>query len=151
MTEVDRVRDQLTRAFESGAWHGPAVREVLQGVTAEAAARRPIGAAHTIWELVLHMSAWKDVVTRRLGGEPGQEVPPEVDFPAQGAGEAAWKAALDRLAASQAALIGALAGVQDDQLDQLPAPKTSTRYILLHGVAQHDIYHAGQIVVLKKA
>lgn len=152
MSEMDRIREQMKRAFEGGAWHGPAVREALEGVDATIAARRPIGAAHSIWEIVLHMAAWKEVVTRRLGGDPMKDVPPEVDFPPPaGSGEAGWVAALDRLVATHAALLCAAVEVRDDQLDQPPAPGASSRYVLLHGVAQHDIYHAGQIAVLKKA
>jgi hypothetical protein len=63
-----RIADQLKRAFEGDAWHGPAVLEVLQGVTARAAASKPIPGAHSIWELVLHIAAWDGVIRRRMEG-----------------------------------------------------------------------------------
>ena len=152
MAEVDRIRDQIVNAYEGGAWHGPSVKEVLEGVTAAQAARRPIAAAHSIWEIVLHVAVWQEIVGRRLTGEPGREVPPEEDFPpVQDTSEAAWAAALDRLATAHAGLLRAMEGVRDDQLDQAPAAQVPrSRYVLLHGAAQHDIYHAGQIAVLRK-
>jgi uncharacterized damage-inducible protein DinB len=127
------------------------VREVLQGVTAEMAARRPLASAHTIWELVLHMTAWKDVVARRLGGESITQVPPDQDFPkVTDTSESAWEGALARLEATHARLFGRLTGMRDDQLDEPPAPKATRRYIVLHGILQHDLYHAGQIAILRK-
>lgn len=151
MTEVERIEDQMKRAFEGNAWHGPAVLEVLEGVGAEQAARRPIAAAHSIWELVLHMNTWKDVAERRLGGDPVQEVPPELDFPpVQRTDAAAWRAAQDGLAATHQRLTQALRRLRDAQLDE-PSPGYGlSRYVLLHGVIQHDLYHAGQIAILKK-
>jgi hypothetical protein len=70
--ETERIKEQLTRAYEGGAWCGTSLREALAGVGAEQAARRPVACAHSIWELVLHAAGWKDVVGRRLGGEPAQ-------------------------------------------------------------------------------
>ena len=151
MTEIQRIQDQLKKSFEGESWHGPAVREALAGVTAAQAARRPIAGAHTIWEIALHMATWKTIVMRRLSGEPVTDVAPEVDWPpVRAVGEAAWQAALHGLEQVQAELRQALAQVRDDQLDQPPAKGTSTRYVLLHGIIQHDLYHAGQIAVLKK-
>jgi len=151
MSEVKRIEDQMTRAFVANAWHGPAVLEVLEGVSEKHAARRPIASAHSIWELVLHMTTWKDVVVRRLGGDPVKDVPDEVNFPSvMDPGAASWKAALDGLSATHQRLLGALRSVSDDQLDQ-PSPGYGlSRYVLLHGVIQHDLYHAGQIAILRK-
>jgi len=69
MNETERIADQLKRAFHGEAWSGPSVREVLQGVTADIAAKRPIADAHSIWELVHHITAWVDIVRRRVAGE----------------------------------------------------------------------------------
>jgi len=152
MTEIERIRDQIQKAFEGGAWHGPAVRETLEGVQASRASRRPIGAAHTIWEIVLHMATWQSVVARRLGGDPVAEVPPEVDWPAVGAtDEESWRAAVALLRTTHAELLEATRGVGEDSLDQPAVAGTSTRYVLLHGAIQHDVYHAGQIALLRRA
>src|SRR5690348_2066639 len=69
MSEIVRILDQLQRAYEGNAWHGPSVREVLSGVTAAQAAARPLANAHTIWELVHHIAVWEGVVRRRLEGD----------------------------------------------------------------------------------
>ena len=150
-TEVQRIDDQLERAYRKGAWSGPTVLETLEGIDAETAAAKPIAAAHSIWEITLHIGVWKDVVTRRLRGEELSYVPDEEDWPAVAdTSPAAWKRALAELETRHRALREVLAGIRDDQLDQPPYPKASTRYVQLHGVAQHDLYHAGQIAVLKK-
>ena len=150
-TEVQRIDQQLERAYRAQAWSGPAVLEVLNGVKAKTAAARPIAEAHSIWEITLHIGVWKDVVTRRLNGDPAQNIPDDEDWPpVPDTSEAAWKRALEDLEAKHQALRKALAGVRDDQLDEPPAPGASSRYIQLHGAIQHDLYHAGQIAVLKK-
>lgn len=59
MTEIQRIVDQLNRAFEGEAWHGPAVMDILEGITAQQAAARPFNGTHSIWEIVLHIAAWE--------------------------------------------------------------------------------------------
>ena len=71
-TEVGRLEEQLGRALEGDAWHGPSVLELLDGVTAHQAAAHPIAGAHSIWELVLHLSGDYGLVLRRLGGDGRQ-------------------------------------------------------------------------------
>jgi uncharacterized damage-inducible protein DinB len=65
MNEVQRIVDQLRRAFEGEAWHGPAVMQILEGITAAQAAAHPASGAHSIWEIVLHIAAWEGAVSRR--------------------------------------------------------------------------------------
>ena len=151
MRELDRITDQLRRAFYGEAWHGPAVQEVLAGVTAQQAASKVLSGAHTIWELVLHIAAWKSIVQARLRGEPAREIRPEEDWPPVGdTGETAWKRALEHLEKSHKSLVETASKLDDEKLDQPAAPGASSAYILLHGVVQHDLYHAGQIALLKK-
>src|SRR5690242_5935883 len=69
MSEISFIIDQLNRAFDGEAWHGPAVVEILDGIDARTAAARPIDSAHSIWELVLHLSGWEQVVLKRLQGQ----------------------------------------------------------------------------------
>jgi len=147
--ESERITEQLKRAFEGGAWHGPSVREALEAVTAAEAAARPIPNAHSIWELVLHITAWESIVRRRLRGE-NVDVTPQVDWPkVHETTDAAWARAIDELTRGHLQLRETAAGYDDARLDDKPAGG-STAYVLLHGAIQHDLYHAGQIVLLRK-
>ena len=153
MTEIERILDQLKRAYEGNAWHGPSVREAIAGINAEQAHARPLGSAHSIWELVHHIAVWENVGRRRLSGDRAQIdlSSPEDWPPADDATEAAWeqaKAALDRC---HEALIEAIKRVPESRLDEPILEGMSTVYVTLHGVIQHDLYHAGQISILKKA
>jgi uncharacterized damage-inducible protein DinB len=153
MTEIERILDQLKRASEGNAWHGPSVREALANVTAAQAQARPLTNAHSIWELVQHIAVWEDVGRRRLEGDraPVDISSPE-DWPlADEKNQTAWeqaKAALDR---GHESLREAIARVPESRLDEPIFEGMSTVYVTLHGVIQHDLYHAGQIAMLKKA
>lgn len=151
MSEIRRIQEQMKRAFEGGAWHGPAVLETLDGITAARAAARPIASAHSIWEIVLHLATWKSVVARRVSGEVVGDVPEDQDWPpVEDERSAAWKASLAKLRQAHGELERALAEITDDQLDEPPYAPASTRYVQLHGAIQHDLYHAGQIAILAK-
>jgi uncharacterized damage-inducible protein DinB len=152
MTEIERIADQLRRAHEGEAWHGPALSETLKGVTAEAAARRPIASAHSIWEIVLHVAVWESVVRRRLSGEVIGDLPPEQDWPAvDDKSETAWTQARADLDRAHAELQKALTRLTDRQLaEAVPGPGYSV-YYMIHGTVQHALYHAGQIALLQKA
>ena len=151
MSEVERIADQLKRAHEGGAWHGPAVDELLAGVSAEQAAARPFEGAHSILELVAHIEAWERAILRRLGGDPAQIYNTEEDWPSfADATEEAWAATLGKLSETYVALRAAVLGLDDAQLDEPILPGMSTRYVSLHGAVQHTLYHAGQIALVKK-
>src|SRR5207249_2324660 len=145
-----RILDQLKRAFGGEAWHGPSVKEVLSGVTAEADLARPLAGAHTIWEIVLHIAAWKRAGSRMLSGEsvnmtPEQDWPPVVDQ-----SDAGWEQALQALEASQDELMLVIARFDDSELDLPVTGRPYSAYFLMHGIIQHDLYHAGQIAILRK-
>jgi uncharacterized damage-inducible protein DinB len=151
MTEVERIADQLKRAYEGEAWHGPAVTEILEGITAQQAAARPIGGAHSIWEIVLHITAWEGAGRRRLAGERA-ELPDAEDWPDVGhTGEQAWKQAREALKRVHEELCSAVSALDESRLDQPIVAGMSSVYVTLHGVIQHSLYHAGQIALLKKA
>lgn len=152
MTEAQRIADQLRRAYEGEAWHGPSIGELLSGVTAEQAARRPIPQAHSIWEIVLHVARWEGFVRRRLKGELVKDLPPEVDWPpVNDTSEAAWQLAVGNLARGNQELRNAIGVLSDERLREIVQGQQYSFYGLLHGVVQHDLYHAGQIALLKKA
>jgi len=153
MTEASRIADQLRRAFDGEAWHGDSVLEILKGVTAERAAERPIKNAHTIWELVLHIAAWDGAVRRRLGGVAVALSDAE-NFPlVRDTSEAAWGKALAEVRRAHEELIAAVSAMPDSRLYEMAPGKEGahyTFYYMLHGVVQHELYHAGQIALLKK-
>ena len=152
MREVERIADQLRRAHEGGAWHGPAVDELLRGITAEQAAARHVEGAHSVWELVAHIEAWERAVLRRLGGDAAQIYQTEEDWSAPAeASEEGWAAARRKLKETYVALREAVLGLDDEGLDEPILPNMSTVYVSLHGAVQHTLYHAGQIALVRKA
>jgi len=151
MNEVERILDQMDRAFSGDAWHGPSLMSLLDGLSAEDASKHPVRGAHSIWELVHHIGAWNSIVLHRLHGEE-VEVTTERDWPpVWEVTEAAWKRAIENLSESHARLREAAAGLTDEQLEQRAAGPKYSRYVVLHGMIQHNLYHAGQIAILKKA
>jgi uncharacterized damage-inducible protein DinB len=154
-TEASRLADQLERAFRGGAWHGPAFTEALSGVDAATAARRPIDDAHTIWEIVGHVSTWLELCRQRIEGEPIDDVPLEEDWPPPVTGETeaeeAWRRELATLEERHRRFQATVAGLDDARLDAPAAGSDPTVRGLLLGVLQHHAYHGGQIVLLKKS
>ena len=149
-SESKRIADQLRRAYAGGAWHGPALRQLLRGVTPKQAAARPLRHAHTIWELVLHITTWKRAVLHRMQGE-AFSVSQTMNFPPMPKATAAnWKNTLAALQAAQEDLRRAVAALPDSRLRQIVRGKKHSVYFMLHGLVQHDLYHAGQIALLKK-
>jgi uncharacterized damage-inducible protein DinB len=153
MGEVARIGSQLKRASEGGAWHGPALLELLADVSAARAASRPLAGAHGIWEIVLHVAAWQGFATRALeGAAMPSDLAAEEDWPpVADAGEDAWRAAVANLGRVNKRLREALRKLSDEDLEKVVPGREYTFYFLLHGVAQHGLYHAGQIALLKKA
>ena len=150
MTEGVRIADQLRRMMFGGAWHGPSVLEALEGVNASAAKAHPIPGAHSIWGLVAHIIATQRIITARLRGETPSGT--EADFfpPMTNTSESAWKDAIALLKAQEEELIGLAAALPDDRLT-VAVPSGSIPYDTLHGHAQHNAFHAGQIRLLRKA
>jgi uncharacterized damage-inducible protein DinB len=150
MTECARLADQLRRSYAGPAWHGPALTEILQGVTAARAQTKPIPAAHSVWELVDHIATWQAVAIGALAGQVVPENPPDWRPIAQTADEA-WAAALDRLRDTCEQLAAAIERLPDSKLEEIVPGRQYAFAALLHGVPQHNLYHAGQIAVLLKA
>lgn len=150
-SEAARIADQLRRAFDGSAWHGPALLELLADVDAAMAAAKPLPEAHSIWELVLHIAVWDAAATRRLGGEKCQPTG-LANFPlVSKASEAAWRKTIAQTKRIHETLVKIVASLPDSRLSERVPGKRYDFYHLLHGVAQHELYHAGQIAILKKA
>jgi uncharacterized damage-inducible protein DinB len=157
MSEAARLVDQFVRAHDGDPWHGSPLKAVLKGVTASQAATRPPNGAHSIWEIVLHATGWRNETARRATGAPAGE-PEAGDWPDVGEPTPArWAAALAALDASHTTLVNTVRNMSDEQLlkptndpRNRPLGTGVSYYELLHGIVQHDAYHAGQIVVLKR-
>jgi uncharacterized damage-inducible protein DinB len=153
MTESFRLADQIRRAFEGSAWHGDSILELLAGLNARTAAAHPIKDAHSIWEVLLHIAAWDDVVTRRAGGA-AVTLPDEQNFPTvSDTSEAAWSQAIESTKKTHHELIKAVAAFPDSRLmEQVPGKTQNYHnfYYMFSGIVQHELYHAGQIALLKK-
>ncbi|MFZ0307701.1 MAG: DinB family protein [Candidatus Sulfotelmatobacter sp.] len=149
-SESALIADQLRRAFEGDAWHGPALLELLDDVDAGTAAAKPLPDVHSIWELVLHVAAWDAAACRRLGGETVQ-LTGTANFPVvPKPTEAAWRKAVAQAKRTHDGLVKTVAGLTESRLRERVPGKKYDFYFMLHGVAQHELYHAGQIAILKK-
>lgn len=150
MTELIQIADQIKRAFQGPAWSGPSLMEVLVDVSPARAAWKP-AKAHSIWEIVLHIGAWEAIGRRRLEGELLVDVPTEEDWPpVNETTEAAWRQAVERLQSGNKLLIDVVQALPVDRLAERVRGKDYSHYVLLHGVAQHTLYHTGQIAILKR-
>jgi hypothetical protein len=138
----------LDEAFQKKTWHGPNLKQALKGVTAKEAAWRPAPARHNIWEETLHAAYWKYAVRRRLeGGKRGSFILKGSNFfarPEKGkATEAGWRADRAILENEHRALVQAVQKI-------LKSPAAMKHLPMLYGIAFHDVYHAGQIRLLRR-
>ncbi len=150
MNEVERIEDQLRRAIGGDAWHDPSVREILADVTVEQATTKPVPDAHSMWELLFHISAWEGVALKRLNGDSAP-LPEDQNWPLSNSLDVTeWNVATTSFENQNQQLRKAILRHGDDRLeDQAPGTDRSF-YHLLHGVIQHDLYHAGQMALLKR-
>jgi len=148
MREIERILDQLNRAWGGPSWTGVPIRPLLDDLTETQARAHPLPDAHSIIELAAHMSLWLDVVAYRLTGK-AKEPTPEEDW--RDGSRLSWSGMVEELENAHSHLSDAIARLTVDDLDKIVAGRTYTTYVMLHGVIQHNLYHAGQIAILKKA
>lgn len=143
----------LDQAYDHPSWHGTNLKGSIRRVTLEQAAWRPAPARHNIWELVVHAAYWKYAARRRLTGQT------RGSFPLKGsnwfprpieATERAWRSDLRLLDEMHAALQAAVGKFPLRELRRTPKGSKVSNLSLLSGVAAHDLYHAGQIQLLKR-
>jgi hypothetical protein len=147
MNESLRIADQLHRSFFGGAWHGPSVKEALAGVDAASAAIHPLADAHSIWELTHHLRAWIVEADETTRGKKYESIKGDRDWPpVTDTSPQAWERALQTIEQAALSLEDAVRALPPEKLGE----GDKSYYYLLHGIAQHNIYHAGQISLLKK-
>jgi hypothetical protein len=148
MTEVEKIIRLLNKSFDKGAWHGPTVREILAQVKNENVFNR-LPNTHSIIELVAHMTSWRNYVTRRILGDSEFTVSDELNFPTS----TDWSKVMGDLEKSHSELIAALENFPAEKLSELvpAASHKYTFYTMLHGIIHHDLYHAGQIILINTA
>jgi uncharacterized damage-inducible protein DinB len=151
--QVDRLLALLDTAYDHHAWHGPNLRGSIRGLSLGEAVWRPAAGRHNIWELIVHAAYWKYIGLRRLTGQP------RASFAFKGSNwfarpqlesAAALKTDVAELESSHRALRAAVAALPPAQLDVTPRGSTVSTFTLIAGVAAHDVYHAGQIQLLKR-
>ena len=146
-SETEKIVSLLKRSFDKGAWHGPSVRETLSTITSETSSNR-LANTHSIIELVLHMTAWRNFVISKLEGKD-YKVTDEMNFPKS----TDWSKAVKELEESQGKLLALVESFPVEKLSELvPHPNAKyTFYTMLQGIIHHDLYHAGQIILISKA
>ena len=178
--ELQRIADLLDLAGSGDAWHGPPLDATLSGITPVQAVARPIPNGHCIWEITLHIAVWDRVVARRFRGEvfepsaaedwpaptitvDGSErsivgmVPPRARPPMPSERgkpspvDASWNAVVDDVRVARAELRAAIVAFDPARLFDTVRGKHYSYYVMAHGIIQHDLYHAGQIALLRKA
>ena len=150
-TECSRIADQLRRAFAGDAWHGPSLRELLNGVDAAAACARPFAAAHNIWELALHIDVWSAAALGAVHGTPMPRLyGTEKDWSVIVEGTPdEWSRATAHMQRTASDLASAIETLDDARLRDIVPGRDYDFYYLFHGIVQHSLYHAGQIAILK--
>jgi hypothetical protein len=143
----------IDEAYEKKTWHGPNLKGSLRGVTAEEAAWRPAAERHNIWEIAVHAAYWKYTVRRRLLGEKRGSFPLKgsnwFTLPLQ-ATAAAWKEHLQLLDDMHRSMREAIATLPASRLNERTPNSKNTNLAVISGIAYHDVYHAGQIQLLKR-
>ncbi len=146
--EIENIVSLLNSTFEKNPWYGPSVKEVLSDIQPEWASKR-LGHTHSIIELVAHMTSWRMFVIKRLEGDDQFTINDELNFPAA----TNWPKVVMELYESQEKLLRLLTSFPPAKLFEIVAQGSSeyTFYALLHGIIHHDVYHIGQISLIKKS
>jgi hypothetical protein len=150
---VQAALELIDEAFEKKAWHGPNLRGTIRGLSAAEAAWRPGPGRHSVWELVVHAAYWKYAVRRRLSGEKRGSFALSGSnwFARPDAGdEAAWQKDVRLLVDEHKKLRAVIAGLRDRDLERAAPGHRTLVKTLVRGIAAHDLYHAGQIQVVKR-
>jgi len=153
MSELSQLLLILDQAFDKPSWHGTNLRGSIRRVSPELASWRPASGRHNIWENMVHAAYWKYAASRRFVDQKRGSFPEKgsnwftrpKEFSAR-----AWKADIALLDEMHEQLRQAVARLPARALQEIPPGKKASNFFLLSGIAAHDLYHAGQIQLLKK-
>ena len=149
--QIELLLEVLDRSYDLKSWHGPNLRGSIRGLGAKEAAWRPAPGRHNVWELAVHAAYWKYAVRRRLTGDKRGSFPLEgSNFFARPAGQTAWKADVALLVSEHRKLRAEIARLRDGDLPKKTKGSRQTNLSVVRGIAAHDLYHAGQIQLLKR-
>ncbi len=152
-SQVQLLLRIINQAYEKKAWHGPNLRGTVRGLAAAQAVWRPSPKRHNIQEIIVHAAYWKYAVRRRLLGEKRGSFPLKGSnwFPRRkGEAERLWKDDCALLDSEHRKMWKAIAALNDDDLEKTPPESGVSNAMLIYGIASHDLYHAGQIQLLKR-
>jgi uncharacterized damage-inducible protein DinB len=146
--EIDRIVQLLENTFSKQPWYGSSVMDILKDINQQLF-NESIGQTHSISQLIQHMIAWRTFTIKRLQGDGSFQITDELNFPKS----ENFEKTKAQLLESQRQLVEAVKNFPESRLGEIVPSKeyTYTYYTLLHGIIQHDIYHLGQIALLKKA
>lgn len=150
LNEVKLIRDQIKTTFYGDSWHGPSLINLLKDVDYLQAMKKPIKERHSIWELTNHISFWMEAVDKSLMGEQMKSPSDVNDWPPIGESEQGWSEAIARLEKSVNTLLNTLNSIEKDKLNENVPNKNYSYRVLINGALHHNLYHAGQIALLKK-
>jgi uncharacterized damage-inducible protein DinB len=153
-TEINRLIREMKSIYSGSPWHGDCIKKILTNIAFETAFNRPVANAHSIAELLSHIIAWRELHNKRLHGNDLFSVKQQESFDWRKTDpipEKAWPKLLHALDMNQQQMITALEQADDHLLDQKVVKRNYTFRKLIRGIIQHDIYHTGQIALLKKS
>lgn len=152
MSRGQVVAASIERSVSGPMWHGPSLMDLIGDVSADHAGEHPIDGGHSIWELVLHMTAWTEITRERLAGSAKGEPTPEEDWPpVSDRSPEAWRSAVERMKEAHRELATEVAKLGDSDLIGRVPGKDHSVLTMIHGIVEHDAYHGGQIAILKRA
>ncbi len=151
--QVTRIIDNLAETFEGTPWHGNSLKDLLANVDTKTAFYRPLGRKHNIAELLAHILVWRQFVIEILDNNYDFDIDIDsmADFPEVPESEIIWQELLSQLIENQAYIINKLLAFSDGDLDKDVPNKPYTFRYLFEGIIYHDIYHSGQIGLIKSA
>ena len=153
MSEPTTIAAMLKSVVDGPAWHGPSVMELVESVSADQAKRKPIGDGHSIWELLLHMTAWQEYALEVLDGKDAAPLEGKADWPPlpNPPKEDQWETTKRKFEGGMRELRERIIHLDDAQLHATVPQRDFPLKVLLHGLVHHNLYHGGQIALLRRA